>query len=278
MRIVMPLFDFDYDSSEEFVFEGGKYALRRFNPDDEIPNTDLFSKLDVEYMKDECWALVAQDPDTDKYKQEVNILLLSFKIYKLSRLFIKYRLCKDNPENCSTITETMKLVLPEESNGLITFEDLKIVNEGFLNLSRMDTVSYRTHNAIYFMYRGFLSEKMIDSFAFLMMAIESLFSDEKRHGMTETICSRVSGFLGCKPRCKREDINRLYDLRSKIVHGKVVVDDDIRGKPCVLYDLQYVAIECVKKMLDENIYPIYEDVDEKENYFAELVKRELENP
>ena len=83
MRIVMPLFDFYNDSNEEFVFEGGKYALRRFNADDEILNTDLFSKLDIEYMKEECWALVAQDPDTNKYEQKVNILLLSFKIYKL---------------------------------------------------------------------------------------------------------------------------------------------------------------------------------------------------
>lgn len=273
MRIVMPLFDFCNESSQEFKFGDGKYALRKFVADKEIPKIDLFSEQDIDYMGMESWALVAQDPDIKKYKQEINILLLAFKIYKFARIFIKYRLCKEKPENCRRITETMKLVLPEESNRLITFEDLKIVNGGFLNLLQMDAVSNRTHNAIYFMYRGFLSDKMIDSFVLLMCAIESLFSDERRTGATKTICSRVSSFLDNKPRCKYKDIYELYDLRSKIVHGKIAVEDDIKGKLKVLYDLQYVLIECMKKNLNKQIYNVYSDVQKKDRYFNDLLNR-----
>lgn len=271
MRIVMPLFDFSNEGPQEFEFGNGKYALRKFVADNEIPPIDLFSKQDIDYMRMESWALVAQDPDIRKYKEEINILLLAFKIYKFARIFIKYRLCKEKPENCRRITETMKLVLPEESNRLITFEDLEIVDGGFLNLLKMYAVSDRTHNAIYFMYRGFLSDKMLDSFVFLMCAIESLFSDERRTGATKTICSRVSSFLDYKTRCKYEDIYQLYDLRSKIVHGKAVVADDIKGKLKVLYDLQYVLIECMKKMLNKQIYNIYSDVQKKERYFNDLI-------
>jgi hypothetical protein len=112
---------------------------------------------------------------------------------------------------------------------------------------------------------------MMDTFVFLMVAIESLFSKEDSGGVTKTICSRVSKFLGCRARCEYEDVERLYDLRSKIVHGKVVVDDHIKGHLPTLWDLEYVLRECMKKMLDQKIYPIYGDVQEKERYFDRLV-------
>lgn len=278
MRIVMPLFSFDYDGSEEFVFKDSKYALRRFSPDDEIPDTDLFSKLDIEYMKEECWDLVAQDPDTNKYEQEVNILLLSFKIYKLAPLFIKYRLCKENEALCSILNDNMQYVLREKSCPTIASNDLAVINNGFSNLLQMHTISNRTQNALYFLYRGFHSSKMIDCFVFLMSAVESLFSDEKQGGETKTIRSRVSSFLDNKARCTSQDINGLYDLRSKIVHGRVVVNDDIKGQLPTLHELEYVVTECMKKMLDEKIYSIYSDVEKKEDYFNNIVRKKLKNP
>ncbi len=267
----MPLFDFYYDGSEEFAFEGGKYALQRCNPDDEIPNTDLFSKLDVTYMKRECWAIVAESPDVEKYKQEVNILLLSFKIYRLAPLFIKYRLCKEDETLCSILYDTMQYVLREKSCPIIASKDLAVINSGFSNLLQMRTISNRTQNALYFLYRGFHSSKMIDCFMLLMSAIESLFSDEKRRGATTSICLRVSSFLDNKARCTYQDINALHDLRSKIVHGRVVVTDDIKGQLPTPHELEYVVTECIKKMLDEEIYPIYSDVEKKENYFNKLI-------
>ena len=271
MRIVMPLFDFYNDSSEEFVFEGGKYALRSFNPDDEIPNTDLFSKSDVECMEGECWAIVAENPDVEKYMQEVNILLLSFKIYTLSRLFIKYCLCKKDKTLCSILNDTMQFVSPDKSSIIISRDDLKVINNGFSNLLQMHTISNRTQNALYFLYRGFHSKKMLDSFMFLMNAIESLFSDEKRGGVTKTICSRVSNFLNNKTRCKDQNIEDLYDLRSKIVHGRIIVNDEIKGHLATLHELEYVITECMKKMLDKKIYLIYGNVQKKEIYFNKLV-------
>ncbi|MGB2861977.1 MAG: hypothetical protein WBC05_01510 [Sedimentisphaerales bacterium] len=275
MRIVMPLFNFCNDSNEEFVFDGGKYAIRRLNANDEIPEIDLFSKQDIDYMKMESWALVAEDQDVKKYVQDVNILLLSFRIYKSAPVFIKYRLCKDNVSLCTRLCDTMRPILPKESCRIITPNDLNIINVGFKNLLCMEAISDRTHNAGYFLYRGFCSEKMIDSFVLLMMAVESLFSSEERGGITNIICSRVSNFLDCKPRCKYEDISKLYDLRSKMVHGKLVVDDDIKGQLGTLHELQYVVTQCMRKMLDNKIYRIYGDIQEKERYFNELVNREV---
>ncbi len=170
--------------------------------------------------------------------------------------------------------------MPNESNRVIALNDLDIINEGFSKLLQMEAISNRTHNAIYFMYRGFCAHKMIDSFVFLMCAIESLFSNEyrnrkhsgttKKTGITEIICSRVSKFLDNRLGYKYEDINELYALRSKIVHGRFKVEDEIKGQLNTLYKLQYVLVECMKKMLDKEIYRIYSDVQKKECYFNDL--------
>lgn len=277
----MPLFDFSKESPEEYIFSGGKYALRRFDVTDEVPDRELFSEQDIGVMGFQAWALVAETENLEHYKEEINRLLLSFRIYKLSRVFIKYRLCKEDVKCCSTLNDCLRIVMPNESNRVIAHNDLDIINKGFAKLLQMEAVSNRTHNAIYFMYRGFCAYKMIDSFVFLMCAIESLFSNEyhnrknsgatkKYAGITKTICSRVSKFLDDRLGYKSEDINELYALRSKIVHGRVKVKDEIKGQLNTLYKLQYVLVECMKKMLDKEIYRIYSDVQNKERYFDDL--------
>lgn len=273
----MPLFDFCFDfcfdslnESREFVFSGGKYALRNFDAANEIPEVELFSKQDVELMEMESWAVVAEAENLKHYKEEVNILLLSFRIYEPARVFIKYRLCKEDDSYCARLNDFLHIVMPNENNQIITLDDLNIIDKGFSKLLQMGTISNRTHNAIYFMYRGFCTDKMIDSFVLLMCAIESLFSNECRSGATRTICSRVSKFLDCKSGYEYKDIEELYDLRSKIVHGKVEVEEEIKGNLNTLYKLQYVLVECMKKMLNEEIYLIYSDIQNKECYFNDL--------
>jgi len=268
----MPLFDFDYEDSQEFVFGDGKYALMKFTADNEIAKIDGLSKLDIEYMKLESWALVARNPDVNKYKQEINLLLLAFKIYKLARLFIKYRLCKEDTNLCSRINETMQYILPEKSSREIILNDLEIINKGFSHILKMVNVSNRAHNALYFLYRGFFSTHWIDSFILLMCALESLFSKEERGEATKTICSRVSKFLDSKPRCGYKDIESLYNIRSKMVHGNIVANDDPKDNLIKLHDLEYVVTECMKKILDEQIYLKYSNVQQKEIYFNQMVK------
>lgn len=271
MRIVMPLFDFDYEGSEEFAFAGGRYALQRFVADEEIPKIAGLSELDIEYMRLEDWALIAKNPDLNKYKEELNLLLLAFKIYKLSRLFLVYRLCKDDTNLCKRISETMQSILPEQSYSPITLDDLKIIDKGFSNLLKMYSISNRTHNALYFLYLGFFNSHWFAAFIFLMSALEALFSKEKKGEATKTICSRVSGFLNSKPKFTYEDIDLLYDIRSRMLHGNIKVSDSPSNLE-TLHHLEYVVTECMKKILDERIYLKYRNTREKEAYYNALAK------
>jgi hypothetical protein len=271
----MPLFGFEYQDSEEFVFDGGKYALKKFFPKEEISQeileTGIFSNRDINYIRLETWALVAENPEIETYRREINILLLSFKIYKLSRLFIRYRLCKENIRLCSRLCVYLKFILEEKSPKEINLHDLKAINEGYSNLLRMNKTSNRTYNAIYFLYRAYHSEKWIESFILMMSALESLFSSERHENATNTICSRVSAFLDSKARCRYKDISKLYDLRSKMVHGRIKVDKDEERHLKRLHELEYVATKCMKKILNDKIYLIYADDEQKEDYFDKIV-------
>ena len=284
MRIVMPLFNFYYEDSKDFVFGDNKYSLQEFVSDEEIPQKvkeDGLSKIEAAHMKLENWALVAEYPDLDtckkeKHKPGINLLLMSFKIYKLANPFIKYRLCKEDINLCSRIEET---IVAEERCNILKYEDLISINHGFMRLLEMDKVIDKTHklsrmhNALYFLYRGFFSKHWIDSFIFLTSTLESLFSKEDRGEATKTICLRVSKFLASKEGYSYKDIEKLYNIRSRLLHGNIKADFSADENLKKLHDLELVVIKCMREMLDNKIYFIYEDIEKKENYFNSLVKQ-----
>jgi hypothetical protein len=273
MRIVMPLFDFFNDSHEEFEFGDGTYSLRRFDPDRDIPKDDALGGISPKEMQSirlEHWALVAEDANLATYKEDINRLLLSFKIHTLGRLFIKYRLCAIDFSLCSVIKDTMTYVLPEKSPRQISVEQLKQVNIGFLRLREMDAieaVSNRTHNAIYFMYGAyFQAQHAAYLFVLLFTVLEALFSKEQGGAATKTICKRASCLLGSRPRCTYDDVERLYNIRSELVHGRRKASSHLAAA----HELEYVVTECMKKVLADRIYLKYNDLAEKEKFFDEL--------
>lgn len=275
IRIVMPLFDFFNGSGQEFRFGDGTYCLRRFDLNTDIPNNDTpgLSEMDIQYIKRESWALVAENPDLKAYAEDINRLLLSFKIHTLGRLFIKYRLCTDDPSLCRVILERMNFVLPEKSPREISLEQLKQINIGFERLQEMDaisSVSNRTHNAIYFMYGAyFAAGHALYMFVLLFTVLESLFSKEEGGAATKTICKRVSSFLGSRPRCKYEDVERLYNIRSELVHGRRVASQSADNLADT-HELEYVVSECMKKILADRIYLKYSDAAERDKYLDQL--------
>ena len=75
----------------------------------------------------------------------------------------------------------MNFVLPEKSPREISLEQLNQVNIGFERLQEMDaidSVSNRTHNAIYFMYGAyFAAGHALYLFVLLFTVLEALFSE-----------------------------------------------------------------------------------------------------
>ena len=268
----MPLFQFGYLEPEPFWFSGNQLRIDHFNAEEGIPQIDLFSKHDIDHMDLESWALFFDHDDTVGYKTRVNLLLLSFRIYSRGKPpFIKYRLCKENIIECSRLTSTMTYIHELEENRLpYSKQDLDIVDRGFKSLSEMDAVSTRCHNALYFLFLAFHTIHWIESFMFLMTTLEAIFSRDKSGSATRTICTRVSSFLGSKPRCEYQDIDHLYDIRSRIVHGNIAASQEPGENLQELYHLQYVVRECVAKLLNEKIYLHFVDKKTRDSYLGTL--------
>ena len=78
----MPLFDFYNKDKVEYSFLEGKYKLQRFTSNNELVNEKIFSEQDREYISLENWAIVVDNAESCNYKEEVNILLLAFRLAK----------------------------------------------------------------------------------------------------------------------------------------------------------------------------------------------------
>ena len=268
----MPLFQFGYLDSEPFHFSGNQLRIEEFNAGEEIPKIDLFSKHDTEHMDLESWALIFENDDITRYRSKVNLLLLSFRIFSKGKPpFIKYRLCKEDIRECSRLTSTMTYIHKFEENRLsYSKEDLFSIDAGFEALAEMDEVSPRCHNALYFLYLGFHTTRWVESFMFLMNSLEALFSKDKSGGATKTICTRVSSFLDFKSRCEYDDIDYLYEIRSRIVHGNIVAKKEPGENLKELHHLQFVVIECMNKILQEKVYLKFIDKKTRDSYLGTL--------
>lgn len=151
MRIVMPLFEFEYSASQPFAFTDCGLTIEPFASLD-IPRLALFSAQDVQHMEAESWALVYDGADIQGHRVLANLLLMSFRIFSDHHPpFIKYRLCDTAPELCARISQPMtyNFDIEKPRDGYQT-TNFQAIDTGFQHLRVMGTVSPRTSNSLYF--------------------------------------------------------------------------------------------------------------------------------
>ncbi len=59
-------------------------------------------------MKDASWALTADVDDMHAYNQDVNLLLIAFKLYRGPDIFVKYHLCREDVHLCSRLNDIVR--------------------------------------------------------------------------------------------------------------------------------------------------------------------------
>ncbi len=271
-KIIMPLFDFQNKDGVEYSFLEGQYKLQRFTSNNELVNEKIFSEQDREYISLENWAIVVDDAECLNYKEEINILLLAFRIAKKCRAFIKYRLSPNCKKKISRLNETAQFTLKDDTTKVIEEDDLERINEIFKKLLEMKKISFRTYNAVFFLFKAYNSKKWLDAFIYHMMCLESLFSKEHKGDSERTICLRVSTFLYDKYGTKYSDMQPLYELRSKLVHGSFALNAETPPEEnlTTLRQLEDRMLDVFRTVLDENIYRVYSNIDNKEAYLNEL--------
>lgn len=274
MRIVVPLFEFELNDVTRYAFADCAIVIEPLMHD-EIPKVALFSEQDIEFMQRESWALTYDSLNTNSYKSLVNLLLISFRVFSdYNPPFIKYRLCKANHQFCARLEQPMLYNFAvQRPRNPFSDAELSQVDTGFQHLRKMDAVSPRTHNALYFVYRAFHTDKWIDSFLLLMSSLEALFSNDTSQAATRAITRRVSSLLGDGPRCTEADIRKLYHLRSDMTHGRVVVDDDAGKNLDQLGHLEYIVSRCFRELVNTGAYVHYEDKLRRDRFMGMLDAR-----
>ncbi len=256
MIISMPLFWFELEGIDTYSFNDTGISISLFDKSD-IPKISIFSEWDSRQIENGAhWALIYESSDVKKYKVKINILLLAFKIFCEKRYpFIKYRLCSENHSFCSKLNESIaynyshpRILKP------FTISDLDCIKGGFLSLIEMDQISIRTHNALYFLYRAWHNTKWMDSFILMMCSLESLFSKDRPGSATAAITTRVSSLLSSKAKCTKDDINELYDLRSRMMHGNIKASDEPGDELKKLNHLDVLTVEWCKAIANKKLY------------------------
>jgi hypothetical protein len=223
-------------------------------------------------MRLESYCLVFDGDDVDRYIERSNLLLMAFRIgIQCKSPFIKYRLCKEDFQYCRRLNNPM---LHNYESGLnkkiFNRSDLEKVDTYFGRLIGMNSVSTRTKNALYFTFRGMSAEKWIDAFMMYMAAIESLFSKDKPGGATEVIKTRMASLLNPVNGTTKDDVGALYNLRSEMTHGRIVISDDPKNNLQLLAKLQQLLYSCLDIILDRKLFEHYETKKKRDNFMGTL--------
>lgn len=279
IKIFFPLFNFSLKTENFFQFGSTGLTIKPFDHSD-IQDIVLFSEQDLRHMRTEVhWALVYENDKDENYqnsenqshKVKANYLLMSFKIFSEKRYpFIKYIL-SSNHAYCLILTDTITFNY-SHSRHLQPFchEDLCQICDGFMSLLKMDKISIRTHNALYFLYRSWHCGYWTDDFLMMMCALESIFSKDKPGGATSTITTRVSNFLNSSKGYTKQDIEELYDIRSRIMHGNMKIKKSPQENLASLNHLETVVITCFKKLINEKSYEHFSSKERRDKFMMTI--------
>jgi hypothetical protein len=115
MRVVIPLFNFQYYDAQDFAFSDGRLSIRHFDSWGVMPERDIFSTQDRAYIGYENKALVAEAVNLEGYKLDSSLVLIAFRfLAEDNRItpIVKYRLSEDE-SLCSRIEDAeMHIRLP----------------------------------------------------------------------------------------------------------------------------------------------------------------------
>jgi len=271
MRIVMPLFQYESTGINSYAFSSYPFSIQILKHED-IIKTELFSEQDLRHIKLEQWCLVFDGEDLANYIEYSNLLLMAFRVSSPCQApFIKFRLCKESLDYCSRLNDPMTHNYESGlSQKVYTLSDLKNIDIYLGRLIEMKTTSTRTGNTLYFSFRGMTSGKWIDSFIMYMSAIESLFSKDAPGGATEIIKKRVASLLNPIIGVTKDDVGGLYSLRSDMVHGRVVINDDPNENLRELAKLERIVNACLNVFLEKGLYKNYLAKAERDKFMGTL--------
>jgi hypothetical protein len=294
-EIIIPIFLFDYtgrididklfiekydfnilDPIEDYSFSDNILSLKKFDINNISAYIDweFFSPYEKASMAEAKWAITywTENDDNDICMQKVNLLLLAIKIRFQSSCFIKYKLCENNPRHSSRLTNIFMPSIPNlKSKDCYKIDELIIIDNTYFQIVKLFDVSFRSSNALDFMYRGYNEYYAMTSFLLFTTAIESFYLPYDYVKIGETLKVRITKFINDSSVANPLLISDLYSLRSDIIHGKIKANIKMEVLLPKIVEIQRLLNRTVEKIIDDNLIDIiYKDENSKEKYFQNI--------
>ena len=272
MQAIMPLLNFQYFEENDFSFSDGRLFIRPFIYDEGLIDRDIFSERDRARMKLKAHhALVAESADLKGYEVDANLLLMTLRLLADGRTpMIKYRL-SEHDDFCARMEDDEHHVqLPSSLHQVYSAGDFPQIDAAYAMLRQAETTAIRLKNALFFVYRAFHSYHWTDAFLFHMNALEALFSLNRKGGVTKTICRRVSHLLDDPATWNEVVIADLYDVRSRMTHGRLEARPNSEENLRLLNQLESLTKLCFRKLIQNNSFQHYATTPARDQFMKQL--------
>ena len=291
---IIPILDFNYIgdnenlndmwTDSEFHNKIGEYV---FCKQDEIKilkfdfynhfqsdSFEIFSKNDVYDIALNHWAFQFKSTQKQLYKivKKLNLFLLICRIDSNSSIGIKYVICRNAPHLSDRFSEFWKPALIGSKSGVEHFNTtlLKKLLIRYNRLLDFNSLSTRTAHALNFLLLAYTSYYWMESFILFITSLETLVSPSSENQITSKILKRTVKLINNVEICSKTKLEKLYELRSNIIHGRILVDLNFKEYLDNIQKLQIIVLTAFKTILNKNFKTIYLDEESKENFYTNL--------
>jgi SHS2 domain-containing protein len=283
-KYYIPLFKFSGIDELYFKFSGSAFSIENVKFETDLSKAMALSEIDRLQINGTEWAIVVdgdyykacQDkPLVDLIQNDVNLLIITFRLLGLGAWpSIRFLISDDVEVEPIVFYDTMQINRFEElSYEVYTRPKLEKVDDAYRILANAysERKYARAHNAIYFAYLATHTIHWIQAFVFWMSALEALFSKDARGGATRTIKTRVNAYIADPNICNESDIEEVYDIRSRIVHGDICASDKLPDENLLnLWKIEKIARACLSKLIEKNDFRHYSKANDRNSFVEKL--------
>lgn len=298
LKYIVPIFDFNYigenHASKESWSTNTSFFdnLKDLTIDDKFNivlknfidpiiwdnyDIDVLSKLDRDYLSQSlCYfEFNCNKEEEDNYKECLNLFLIANRIVLQNNIAIKYCICWDAPHTSTKFADDWKYAIASDKDKYDNHEFNKIeimeVVRIYDLLKSFNKLSPRTAHAVNFLFLGYTSYYWMESYMLFMTSLEALFSPDKIGAIVPEVTNRVIKLIGDTNICSKTKFDKIYSLRSDIIHGKVLTDLNLSKELPRLQQLQIITLTSFKIILESDFLFNYKDEESKEAYYYDLL-------
>jgi len=283
---IIPITDFSIDIFDDnfiYVFdEDLRISLKKFDYENDMERVDAdhFSVLDHSELKIKYkWGFRfdCKKNEALTFLERVNLILLAFRIYSEADCTAIYLLNVTIPYNSYKETNIWKRAIANRKHNFgFDIKTLDKVKIGYLRLKSFYSTSLRTKHSVQFLYLGYTSNYWMQAFILFMTSLEALLSPPTEDQITTKIIKRTRNLINDTKLCSKNIMDHLYELRSDIIHGRILVGLNFIERIDDMVKLQIIVLRAFERMLEKDFASIYQNEESKELFFQQLEKHQAE--